>query len=118
MKDSVCVGVVGAGIISDIYLKNMTEKFKNLRIKAVSARNIKKAQEKADRYGISACSVDAMMEDPVISPRMPWSIARLADWREDPRNVSGALPRKSFFSSASRHSACAVLNASVIVFSV
>ena len=63
MKDSVCVGVVGAGIISDIYLKNMTEKFKNLRVKAVSARNIKKAQEKADRYGISACSVDAMMED-------------------------------------------------------
>lgn len=66
MKDSVCVGVVGAGIISDIYLKNMTEKFKNLRVKAVSARNIKKAQEKADRYGISACSVDAMMEDPEI----------------------------------------------------
>ena len=35
MKKPVCVGVVGAGIISDIYLKNMTGKFSNLRVKSV-----------------------------------------------------------------------------------
>ena len=37
MKETVCVGVVGAGIISDIYLQNMTGRFDNLRVKAVSA---------------------------------------------------------------------------------
>ena len=36
MKNTVCVGVVGAGKISDIYLRNMTGKFKNLRVKAIS----------------------------------------------------------------------------------
>ena len=66
MKDTVCIGVVGAGIISDIYLKNMTGKFENLRVRAVSARHLEKAQEKAERYGLKACSVDAMMADPEI----------------------------------------------------
>ena len=66
MKDSVCIGVVGSGIISDIYLKNMTQKFDNLRVKSVSARHLERAQEKAARYGLAACSVDAMMADPEI----------------------------------------------------
>ena len=44
MNESICVGVIGAGIISDIYLQNMTDKFDNLRVKSVSARNIAKAQ--------------------------------------------------------------------------
>ena len=66
MKESVCVGVVGAGIISDIYLKNMTGKFRNLRVRSVSARRLEKAREKAARYGLSACSVEEMMADPEI----------------------------------------------------
>ena len=66
MNESICVGVVGAGIISDIYLQNMTEKFDNLRVKSVSARNTAKAQEKAVLYGLTACSVDSMMADPEI----------------------------------------------------
>ena len=66
MNESICVGVVGAGIISDIYLQNMTKKFDNLRVKSVSARNIAKAQVKASRYGLKACSVDDMMADPEI----------------------------------------------------
>ena len=66
MNESICVGVVGAGIISDIYLQNMTEKFDNLRVKSVSARNIAKAQVKASLYGLKACSVDDMMADPEI----------------------------------------------------
>ena len=54
MKDRVCVGVVGAGIISDIYLKNMTARFENLQVKSVSARRVDKAMEKASQYGLSA----------------------------------------------------------------
>ena len=66
MKKTVCVGVVGAGKISDIYLKNMTGKFENLRVKAVSTRHVDKALEKAEKYGLAACSVEEMMADPEI----------------------------------------------------
>ena len=66
MKDRVCIGVVGAGIISDIYLKNMTARFENLRVKSVSARRVDKAMEKASQYGLFGCSVDDMMSDPEI----------------------------------------------------
>ena len=66
MKKTVCVGVVGAGKISDIYLKNMTGKFENLRVKAVSTRHVDKAREKAEKYGLAACSVEEMMADPEI----------------------------------------------------
>ena len=66
MKDTVCVGVVGAGIISDIYLKNMTCRFDNLCVKSVSARRVDKAIEKASKYGLIGCSVDCMMSDPDI----------------------------------------------------
>ena len=66
MKNTVCVGVVGAGKISDIYLRNMTGKFKNLRVKAISTRHVDKAKEKAEQYGLIACSVEEMMADPEI----------------------------------------------------
>ncbi len=66
MKARVCVGVVGAGIISDIYLKNMTTRFGNLRVKSLSARRVDKAVEKASKYGLIGCSVDDMMSDPEI----------------------------------------------------
>ena len=66
MKDKVCVGVVGAGIISDIYLKNMTARFENLSVKSVSARQVNKAIEKASKYGLVGCSVDDMMSDPEV----------------------------------------------------
>ena len=49
MKKTVCVGVVGAGIISDVYLKNMTGKFDNLRVKAVSARHPERARQMGER---------------------------------------------------------------------
>ena len=66
MKEAVCVGVVGAGIISDIYLRNMSEKHDQLRVKSVSARHLEKARAKAARYGLTACSVDDMLADPEI----------------------------------------------------
>ena len=47
VTDEAGTPVVGAGIISDIYLKNMTARFENLRVKSVSARRVDKAMEKA-----------------------------------------------------------------------
>lgn len=66
MNGQICVGVVGAGIISDIFLKNMTSRFDNLRVKSVSSRRVDKAVEKASKYGLIGCSVNDMMSDPEV----------------------------------------------------
>lgn len=36
MSEKICVGVIGSGIISEIYLKNMTTRFPKLWVKAVA----------------------------------------------------------------------------------
>ena len=66
LENSVCVGVVGAGIISEVYLRNMIGRFDNLRVKSICARHMEKARDKAERYGLIACSAEAMMADPEI----------------------------------------------------
>ena len=58
------IGVIGAGAISDIYLKNMSTRFPGLRVTSVSARHIENARKKADLYGIRAVTVEEMLADP------------------------------------------------------
>ena len=63
------VGVIGAGAISDIYLKNMTEKFAGLEVVAISANHLENAKKKADQYseyGIKACTTEELLADPAI----------------------------------------------------
>ena len=60
------VGVIGAGAISDIYLTNMIEKFDNLEVVSIAANHLEHAQEKAEKYGIKACTVKEMLADPKI----------------------------------------------------
>lgn len=62
----VTVGVVGAGAISDIYLTNMTTRFPILHVKSIAARHLENAQKKAVKYGIQACTLEEMFEDPEI----------------------------------------------------
>ena len=45
------VGVNGAGAISDIYLKNMIERFPTLRVKSICSRRLEKAQKKRRNTG-------------------------------------------------------------------
>ena len=61
------VGVVGAGAISDIYLKNMTTRFPNLQVDAICAAHIDHARKKAEQYGIRACTLEEMLADPAIT---------------------------------------------------
>lgn len=65
-RKPVIVGVVGAGAISDIYLTNMTTRFPFLRVKSVCANHIENARKKAEKYGISACTLEEMLADPEI----------------------------------------------------
>ena len=46
-QKKVCVGVVGAGAISDIYLKNMIHRFENLYVKSICAAHLESAQKKS-----------------------------------------------------------------------
>ena len=60
------IGVIGAGMISDVYLTNMINRFDNLSVKAVAARHRESAAKKAEQYGIEACTVDELLTDPEI----------------------------------------------------
>ena len=64
--DPIRVGVVGSGIISEIYLKNMIGRFDNLDVRAVGSRHMENAQRRAAQFGIPARSVDDMLADPEI----------------------------------------------------
>lgn len=61
-------GVIGAGVISDIYLKNCTEAFPHiLEIKSIADLDQELARKKAAEYGIpTICSVEEMLSDPEI----------------------------------------------------
>ncbi|NQT60329.1 MAG: Gfo/Idh/MocA family oxidoreductase [Bacteroidetes bacterium] len=67
MKKQV-IGVVGCGVISDIYLKNLTGIFKNLvRVKSCTDLDRARRVEKAEIYGVEAVgSLEDMLADPEI----------------------------------------------------
>ena len=65
-QKKVVTGVVGAGAISGIYLKNMTQRFDNLSVKSISSAHMESAEKKAREYGILAVPLEAMLEDPEI----------------------------------------------------
>ena len=60
------VGVIGSGAISDIYLTNMIEKFDNLEVVCIASKHLEHAQEKAEKYGIAACSVEELLANPQV----------------------------------------------------
>lgn len=66
MKNRICVGVIGSGIISEIYLKNMTTRFPQLRVKAVASKHKEHAQARADQFGLACCTVEELLADPEI----------------------------------------------------
>ena len=57
------VGVIGAGAISEIYLKNMIGKFDGLQVVGVAARHRENAEKRAVQFGIRACTVEELLAD-------------------------------------------------------
>lgn len=65
--DRVKIGIVGCGVISDIYLKNCTGVFDILEVKAVADLIREKAEKKAEEYNIpNVYTVEELMADPEI----------------------------------------------------
>lgn len=60
------VGIIGCGVISDIYLKNLTARFSTLKVTACADASPEKSRERAQQYGIAAESTDSVLADPEI----------------------------------------------------
>ncbi len=59
--------VVGCGMISDIYIRNLMKLFDVTDLVALSNRNMSKAEAKAEAFGISkAMTIDEVADDPEI----------------------------------------------------
>ncbi|MBQ7149301.1 MAG: Gfo/Idh/MocA family oxidoreductase [Pseudobutyrivibrio sp.] len=62
MSKQIKIGVIGCGTISNVYLSNITEHYKNVEVVAVADLVLEKAKETAEKYGIGkVCSVDELL---------------------------------------------------------
>jgi len=56
-------GIIGAGMISEIYLKNMIHHSSVIQVEAIASAHNICAVEKAEKYGIRAVTVEEMLQD-------------------------------------------------------
>ena len=64
--EPVGVGVIGAGVISQIYLKNLTTRFPGVRVIGVADIVAAAAEARAAEFGIAALTVDELLAHPEI----------------------------------------------------
>lgn len=78
----VSVGIIGAGVISDIYLSNLTTRFPNVRVAGIADLMADRARERAAKYGVAAMTVDELLADPgidlVVNLTIPLAHAEIA----------------------------------------
>ncbi len=60
------VGIVGAGYISTIYLRNLTTRFDNVRVVGLADLMMDRAREQAATFGVEAMTVDELLDHPEI----------------------------------------------------
>ncbi len=60
------VAVIGAGMISEIYLKNMLEMYDNLEVLAIADLNMESARKRAEQFHIEARTVEDVLGDPEV----------------------------------------------------
>ncbi len=65
-RRQITVGVIGAGMISDIYLTNMTQHFPLLSVKSICSGHMEHARAQAEKYGLTAVTREEMLLDPEI----------------------------------------------------
>ena len=64
--EKIKIGIVGCGTISGIYLENLTQKFYQVELVAVSDLCMDKAKEVAEKYNIKAMTTEELLADPAI----------------------------------------------------
>ncbi len=83
--EKINAAIIGCGVISDIYMKSLSERFKIINLVACSDLDAQKSKDQAKKYGIKACSTEAIMNDPTIemvinltNPSAHYSINKMA----------------------------------------
>lgn len=76
------IGIVGAGVISEIYLKNSSSLFDNIRAVGIADLIPERAQQRANEFGIEALSIDDLINHPhveiVVNLTIPAAHAEVA----------------------------------------
>jgi len=76
------IGVVGAGVISKIYLKNLNEVFHNTQVIGVADIILEAAEARAKEFGVHAMTVDGLIAHPdveiVLNLTIPAAHAEIA----------------------------------------
>lgn len=76
------VGIVGCGVISDIYLKNCTTRYESVRVVGCADLVRERAEQQATKYGVEALTVDELLGHPdvelVINLTVPVAHAEVA----------------------------------------
>ncbi|MBA2278623.1 MAG: Gfo/Idh/MocA family oxidoreductase [Chloroflexia bacterium] len=65
-NEQVGVGIVGCGVISDIYLKNCTTRYESVRVVGCADLVVERAREQASKYGVEALTVDELLSHPEV----------------------------------------------------
>ena len=60
------IAVIGCGVISQIYLQNLSTMFPNIKVKCCCALHMESAQKRAAQFGISAATTEEILADPEI----------------------------------------------------
>lgn len=60
------VGIIGCGVISDIYLQNLSTRFENVNLVACADLIEEKAKRQSEKYQISVMSVEEMLQSDAI----------------------------------------------------
>lgn len=60
------IGIIGAGVISAIYLENLTTRWDHLQVIGVADLLAERAQARADEYGVEALTIDELLAHPDI----------------------------------------------------
>ena len=60
------IATIGCGVISQIYLQNLTTRFPNVKVKSCCAQHMESAQKRAEQFGIQASTVEEVLADPEI----------------------------------------------------
>jgi len=61
------IGIIGAGVISDIYLRNLTGVMPNTRVIGIADLLVERARARAETYEIGAFTVDELLAHPDVS---------------------------------------------------
>ena len=66
-KNYIGIGIIGCGTISDVYLKNITQHYHNVRIVGCADMLLEKAEAMKEKYHLpKACTVEELLSDPEV----------------------------------------------------